>query len=321
MKKKINIRSLFFVIVGVLLILTLVICIYILNGEKDLVKVRATVTKVNVDNSSNGKNDITVSYEVDDNRYLCSFVYRDEVKVGDTIVVYYHENNITSIQDSKTGYYIFISPLLGVCMCFVGLIGLFKEDDDEDENVSLIGDASDEKIEVVDSTDEVAEIVESSSEVAEIVDEVKELKEENVEERIELPKLDSSDSIEKDVALASLATESIIEDKQEETSIVEEVNEGSQDKPKEKYVLDSYKVVKEKLEYVVNGEKKLLDIKEIVKVIRFIGNNNEVDRAIIETNDSILELNKKPDIRLGKTTNILCNKLNNLGVLYTCETK
>ena len=44
--KEISIRSIVFLIIGILLVLSLVICINIVNGEKDLVATNATVIKI-----------------------------------------------------------------------------------------------------------------------------------------------------------------------------------------------------------------------------------------------------------------------------------
>ena len=47
--KEINIRSIIFLIIGILLVLSLVICIYIVNSQKDLKTVDAIVTNVKED--------------------------------------------------------------------------------------------------------------------------------------------------------------------------------------------------------------------------------------------------------------------------------
>ena len=48
--RDINIRSVLFLVIGILLVLSLIICIYIVVNEKDLVKTEASVIEVNKDN-------------------------------------------------------------------------------------------------------------------------------------------------------------------------------------------------------------------------------------------------------------------------------
>lgn len=47
--KEINVRSIIFLVIGILLVLSLVICIYIVSGERDLVSINATVVNVKED--------------------------------------------------------------------------------------------------------------------------------------------------------------------------------------------------------------------------------------------------------------------------------
>ena len=125
--KDVKIKSMIFLIIGILLILSLVICVYIHTSEKDLVLVKATVIKVKKDNDGIGKNDVTVSYNVDNTSYLYNFNYKDNIKVGDTIEIYYHKNKTNLVQTYKTGYIIFLWPSIGLILCFIGLFELFSQ--------------------------------------------------------------------------------------------------------------------------------------------------------------------------------------------------
>ena len=60
-QKETNLRSVLFLVIGILLLLSLVICIYIVSGESDLVKTSAVVTEVSKDSSGTGKTDISVT--------------------------------------------------------------------------------------------------------------------------------------------------------------------------------------------------------------------------------------------------------------------
>ena len=155
--KEVNLRSILFLVVGILLLLSLVICIYIVRRDRDLVQTKAEVIDVKKDSDGTGKNDVTVIYDVGNTSYRYNFYYKDEVNIEDQINVYYHKNNPTVVQTFKTSKFIFICPILGLVLCVVGLYELFKktpEDDGEEEFktqvLSVVGDK--EKLEII--TDE-----------------------------------------------------------------------------------------------------------------------------------------------------------------------
>lgn len=143
--KEINIRSIIFLVIGILLVLSLVICIYIVNSQRDLKSVEAIVTNVKEDKDGTGKNDVTVIYEVDGTSYKYSFYYRDDIKVDDKLNIFYHEKTPNEVQAYRVSKYIFICPVIGLILCIYGLFELFTkskehDDSDEDVNTKLIGE-------------------------------------------------------------------------------------------------------------------------------------------------------------------------------------
>ena len=124
--RDINIRSVLFLVIGILLIFSLIICVYIVNGEKDLVKTEADVIDVKKDSEGTGKNDVTVVYNVDGTSYEYNFYYKDDISVDDKLPIYYHEENVTSVQTFKTSKIIFISPIIGLVLCSLGIYEMFK---------------------------------------------------------------------------------------------------------------------------------------------------------------------------------------------------
>lgn len=159
--KEVSFRSIIFLIIGILLLLSLIICIYIVNGDKDLVKISATVVDVKQDDDKS-KNDVTVSYMVDNIFYNYNFTYKDNIKVGDTIDVYYHSKNVTSVQSFKTSKLIFVCPIIGLVLCIIGLFELFRkpkeyyEDDDyKTKIISVVGNTEQLKI-LADDTQEIS---------------------------------------------------------------------------------------------------------------------------------------------------------------------
>ena len=159
--KDVGLRSVLFLVVGILLLLSLIICIYIVNDEKDLVRISSTVIDVKKDSDGTGKNDVTVSYTVNSNNYEYNFYYKDYINVGDKIDIYYHDNDATDIEITKTTKLIFIFPIMGLVLCIVGLIELFKNSNNsgdrfrEDYEVQALGISGDyNKVKVL-SDDEI----------------------------------------------------------------------------------------------------------------------------------------------------------------------
>lgn len=138
-----NIRSVLFLVIGILLLLSLVICIYIVIGEKDLVKTDAVVTEVKKDVNGTGKNDIYLTYEVDGTSYKYNYYTKDDLNVDDVVSIYYHSKNATSVTTFKVPKIIFICPVIGLVLCILGLYELFKkntsDDGEEDFKTSVIG--------------------------------------------------------------------------------------------------------------------------------------------------------------------------------------
>ena len=142
-QKETNLRSVFFLVIGILLLLSLVICIYIVSGESDLIKVSSEVVEVGTEKTSSGKVKIAVAYDVDGQPYrFDEYYYKGEIQVGDKVDIYYHDKNPTSVQTFKTKKLIFIFPVIGLALCILGLFELFKKSDDDDEEefeTSVIG--------------------------------------------------------------------------------------------------------------------------------------------------------------------------------------
>ena len=142
-QKETNVRSIFFLVIGVLLLLSLVICIFIVSAESDLVKIKAEVVEVGTERTSSGKVKIAVTYDVDGQPYRYNeYYYKGEVQTGQNVEIFYHSKNPTSVQTFKTNKLIFIFPVIGLALCILGLFELFKknsDDDDDDFETSVIG--------------------------------------------------------------------------------------------------------------------------------------------------------------------------------------
>ncbi len=137
-----NFRSILFLVIGILLLLSLVICIYIVSGEKDLVETEATVVDIKKDSKGTGKNTVYVSYEVNGSAYRYEYSTKEDLNLNDKVTIFYHENSETTVQTFKVNKIIFVCPVIGLVLCILGLYELFKKrdvDDEEDFKTSVIG--------------------------------------------------------------------------------------------------------------------------------------------------------------------------------------
>lgn len=153
------IRSVLFLVIGILLLLSLVICVYIVSGEKDLIKTEADVINVTKDVDGTGNNVITISYEAAGINQNTDINYKDDVNVDDKITIYYHENNVKSVKTYKTSKLIFICPAIGLVLCIFGLFELFRKDrvtNDEDEFKTSV-------INVVDNTQQLKIVTDNTT--------------------------------------------------------------------------------------------------------------------------------------------------------------
>lgn len=157
-QRETNLRSVLFLVIGILLLLSLVICVYIVSTESDLVKVAAEVTNVAKDADGSGKDNVSVTYDVDGKSYMYDFTPKKEVEVGDKVTIYYHDKKPSSVQLFKTNKLIFIWPVIGLALCILGIFELFRKNDDDDDDefetdvIGVVGNTQQLKI-VTDNTE------------------------------------------------------------------------------------------------------------------------------------------------------------------------
>lgn len=272
--KEISIRSIVFLIIGILLVLSLVICINIVNGEKDLVATNATVIKIKEDKDGTGKNDITAVYDVGNTTYQYNFYYKDDVKIDDEIKIYYHEKDVTSVQVKKTPKLIFIFPIIGIVLCVFGLFELFSKQKDFEKIV----DENDEKIKFLDEDDK-----------------TKTFKIINTQEKSNYTKTEEE--------IAEVPVRNI---KEKKKSI------SSKETPeiKNKIIPSEYKINNDKIIYKEIGkENQELLLDNISKVIKTINANKELIKVTIKENNNIYIFTNMNDIKVNKFAEDLHNKL------------
>ncbi len=287
--KEISIRSIIFLVIGLLLVLSLVICINIVSSEKDLVATKATVISIKEDKDGTGKNDITVVYDVNNVTYKYNFYYKDEVKVDEEVDIFYHEKNVTSVQLKKTSKLIFICPLLGILLCVVGLFELFgrnKDDDEEeiiitkDEDLTTKVVAEDERTQTIKIINNIEEsnYIKTSEETEEVP--VKEI----------INKLDNN-VIEDDFNtrqidhLVDMVRREVDEPKREKVKVI----------PSSYKISDNYLYFKEK-----GKPEDKLDISKIRSLVKTINSEKKLIKITIKSEQFVCIFTDMPKINLDK---------------------
>ena len=269
--KEISIRSLVFLVIGILLILSLVICINIVNSEKDLVSVDATVIKIKEDKDGTGKNDITAVYDVGKTTYQYNFYYKDNIKVDDEIKIYYHENDVTSVQVSKTSKLIFIFPIVGIILCVFGLFELFSKHKDVEKTI----DESDIKARIIDEDDK-----------------TKTFKIINNQEKSNYTKTEEE--------IAEMPVKKIVDKKKN----------IDKDDITNKIIPSNYRIEEEKIIYQVKGKKEqIIELNNISKIIKTINNDKELIKVTVKTDKSLYIFTSMLNINLNDFADNLHQKM------------
>ncbi len=285
--KEISIRSIMFLIIGLLLVLSLVICIHIVNNEKDLVPVNATVIKIKEDKDATGKNDVTVVYDVNNTTYQYNFYYKDDIKVDDEISIFYHEKEVTSVQTRKTSKLIFICPIIGILLCVLGLFELFtKHKIDEEDSIKDLPNTK--VINEDDKTQTIKILTEGEKSTYEETEEEKE----EVPVKVIKNKIISTDAIEDDdnntMQIDDLVGKVNKELQKEET------------KDNIKIIPTEYKIIKDTIIYKEKGkEEQEISINEIEKIIKTINSEKELVKITIKKDNCTYIFTSMPSMNIN----------------------
>lgn len=268
--KEVNIRSVLFLVIGILLVLSLIICVYIVNSEKDMVPIDATVVEVKMDKDGTGKNDVTVMYDVDNKTYEYNFYYKDDVKLDDKVTIYYDQEDVRSVKPYKTSKLIFVCPILGLVLCVLGLFELFSKSKDkvviDNVDTKIIGeDAKTQQLKIITNDEEVVDYVKTPEEEAEVP--VKGLSDKVEDVVLEEKQNPSKELFEK--------TEEIVLDKTELNDISELIAFDNTELKEENKKEEISQIVAEKVieKTEINEEKVDKNVEDIV---------NELDKSLEE---------------------------------------
>ena len=305
--KEINVRSIIFLVIGILLVLSLVICIYIVSGERDLVPIKATVVNVKDDKDGTGKNDVTVMYEVNGTTYEYNFYYKDSVKRDDMLSIYYHKDNVNSVQPYKTSKLIFVCPVVGLILCIYGLIELLTKSkfytiSDAEVKTKVVGeDEKTQQLRIITDDVKTTDYIKTPEEEAEVPVKGLKVTDKKVEEDSH-EKEPEFEVVEKDL------TENVelIKDDEVSEKVIEEETKISLNEEVKKEVKEKTKdVVKEtkKEEKIVEPKKETKVVKELKKVIpkTYELNDDELTYQVLGQDE--IKMNLKNIKAITKTIN------------------
>ena len=133
--KKGIIKEYVFLFIGLLLLISLFICIYLVNLYRKYIHTTATIVDVvEVEDT----NKVTLNYSVAGDVYDYEVSYDGEVIVGDKVDLYYFREDVKIAKLSKTNKLIFVCPLIGFVLCVMGIVEIMRKkkmDSDKEEEL------------------------------------------------------------------------------------------------------------------------------------------------------------------------------------------
>lgn len=312
-------KSIVFLVIGMIFILSLVVCVYITYSEKDLRETTAEVTNFNVALSGDKKN-VTIIYTVDGLSYSSSFYTEDSLAIGEKIKLYYHEKDATIAKLYKTSLIIFICPIVGLILCIVGLIKVLKKNKYKDGIV--------EKNEFKEDITEPNKIV--SLEEPEFDKENDTVFKENIDEKEDNNKWDrlykddnidspSDLSFKSATELTNISKDEILDtkDKEEnEEEMLPELKNVKKEDNNQKINLvnvlpNNYYISGETLVYEeYSNHKEEIKLRDIDKLVITINSADKVVKLVVYTKKIKCILTKMKNIDLDKMVNTLKSKMN-----------
>lgn len=171
-KKKGVIKEYVFLFIGLLLLISLFICIYLVNLDRQYIHTTATIVDV-VDMGETNK--VTLNYNVSGDSYDYEVSYAGDVIVGDKVDLYYFKDDFKIAKLSKTNKMIFICPLIGFVLCVLGIgeiLSKKKNDAEKEEElyktqvISVLGET--QKLKIITDGENPVDYVKSMEESNEV---------------------------------------------------------------------------------------------------------------------------------------------------------
>ncbi len=326
-------RSVLFLVIGILLLISLIVCIYIFSYEKSFAPIEATIEEVVKDKKSTNLNHYVAVYKSPEGEYRAEFSTKADYKKNDKVKIYYNtkagQNKYTRLK--LTSKAILICPLIGLILCGLGLFSLFRKRKKEEELFKTNVIATDGK------TQQLQIEAKGSQSYVKTPEEQKEVEVKSVKTPAEAPapvapakaepaKTPSTQNISDAVAkqLKEQAGDdplSITEDEIKKVvkdvlkEVIQEVRSDTPSKPKEQVrVLPNYYYISgTALIYEEPGkDSSELNLKDVKSVTRTINSEGNVVKLTVDSDEVKCILTNMKNIDLEQVANLLHNKMHTI---------
>ena len=168
MKKNKFGKEIFFLVIGLLLLLSLVLCVYAISLDREYIQTTANVVEVT-------DTKVTYSYFVKGEEHFSKSNVKKKIKEGDKVKLYYHKDNVADAKLNRTSNLIFLCPLAGLILCVIGIVEVVKKkkkDNLEDEEqfktkvISVLGQT--QKLKIITDGDTGSDYAKSLEETMEV---------------------------------------------------------------------------------------------------------------------------------------------------------
>ena len=171
MKKEI-IKKIFFMFIGLLLLLSLILCVYTISLDRKYVRTTAMIEDVvQVKNH----NEVTFKYIVSGEEITKSFKTKADLQKGKTRSIYYKKDDVNDVKLEKTSKLILLCPLIGLVIWAFAIFSSMKQkklaEEKEEEQyrtkvISILGQT--QKLKIITDGETGAEYAKSLEETIEV---------------------------------------------------------------------------------------------------------------------------------------------------------
>ena len=117
-------KRVFFIFVGILLLLSLILCVYTVSLDRKYVRTTASAGEVvKVD----GKYSTEFKYIVAGEELYCPVISAKEIKEGNKTELFYKQDKVTECKLEKTSKLIFVCPVIGLVIWAIFIFESLKK--------------------------------------------------------------------------------------------------------------------------------------------------------------------------------------------------
>ena len=109
-----NIKTVLFLVIGILLLLSLVVCIFIVGQESEYVQTEAYVAEITKDAGGSGKNSVILNYDVGGTTYGYTYETKEDLNTNQKVTIFYDKKTPKYATVEKTSKIIFLFPVAGL---------------------------------------------------------------------------------------------------------------------------------------------------------------------------------------------------------------